>query len=191
MYKLCRTEQSSARQKKLEKGLLETMQTQRYEEISVSDLCDRLNIPRKSFYRYFSGKDGALYALIDHTILEHESTLFNLNGRESKMRRKEMERFFLFWKKQKPLLDALHRSGLTEVLVRRTVNHALEDAGSSIRVLLQDNRTAAECAMTFVVCGLMALVLKWHESGFEMPLDQIAAISTELVTKPLLIPELP
>ena len=48
------------------------------EEISVSDLCDRLNIPRKSFYRYFSSKDGALFALLDHTLMEFETFSFSL-----------------------------------------------------------------------------------------------------------------
>lgn len=62
MYKLCRTEQSAARQRQLEQGLLQAMRTQQYEDISISDLCDQMGIPRKSFYRYFSNKDGALFA---------------------------------------------------------------------------------------------------------------------------------
>lgn len=41
------------------------MKYKQFEEISVSDLCDRLHIPRKSFYRYFSSKEGALHALLD------------------------------------------------------------------------------------------------------------------------------
>jgi len=49
-------------------GLLQLMLRKNYEDISVSDLCDHLQIPRKAFYRYFTSKDGALYALIDHTL---------------------------------------------------------------------------------------------------------------------------
>ena len=73
MYKLCKTEQSAQRQRQLEEGLLAAMRTKRYEEITISDLCDQMGIPRKSFYRYFSGKDGALHALIDHALLDYES----------------------------------------------------------------------------------------------------------------------
>ena len=51
MYKLCKTEQSARRQRELEQGLLAAMSTHQYEEITVSDLCDQMNIPRKSFYR--------------------------------------------------------------------------------------------------------------------------------------------
>ena len=69
MYKLCKTEKSASRQQMLESGLLAAMISKPYEEISVSDLCDRLSIPRKAFYRYFSGKEGALLSLIDHTLM--------------------------------------------------------------------------------------------------------------------------
>ena len=71
MYKLCRTEQSAQRQRQLEQGLLLAMKTKRYEEITISDLCDQMGIPRKSFYRYFSSKDGALHAL-KITVKGHE-----------------------------------------------------------------------------------------------------------------------
>ena len=70
MYKICKTDQSAARQREIELGLLSMMLEQPFESITISDLCDRLCIPRKAFYRYFSGKDGALFALIDHTMLE-------------------------------------------------------------------------------------------------------------------------
>ena len=87
MYKFCKTEQSVQRQRELEQGLLTMMEHQRFEEISVSDLCDRLNIPRKSFYRYFSSKDGALFALLDHTLMEFYDTgsIEGLRGGNSRM----------------------------------------------------------------------------------------------------------
>ena len=51
MYKLCKTEQSAGRQRELEQGLLHLMLKNRYEDISVSDLCNFMKIPRNSFYR--------------------------------------------------------------------------------------------------------------------------------------------
>ena len=74
MYKFCKTEQSFQRQRELEQGLLAMMEHHRFEEISVSDLCDRLNIPRKSFYRYFSSKDGK--SLVEETrVVTHSSSI--------------------------------------------------------------------------------------------------------------------
>ena len=188
MYKLCKTEQSMARQRELEQGLLEAMLNQQYDEISVSDLCDRMNIPRKSFYRYFSGKQGALYALLDHTILDYESYSALDNSREIMTHQKELESYFAFWKKQEKLLHALTKNRLEGYLVMRNVEHAVVDLACPNRVMIQDSAEAKAHAMTFAVCGLMAMVLRWYQSGFAMSVKELAEIGESIVTKPLFNP---
>ena len=186
MYKLCKTEQSAKRQRELEQGLLSAMATHQYEEISVSDLCDHMNIPRKSFYRYFSSKDGALHALIDHTLLDYES--FS-NGQQ--MHQSEMERFFRFWRLQTPLLDALARSNLSSLLVTRTIDHTLSDVSILPRYLRHEQRQFREQATVFAVSGLMMLILNWHNSGYALSVNQMADIGMQLLTKPLFsVPDL-
>nr|MBQ8244325.1 TetR/AcrR family transcriptional regulator [Oscillospiraceae bacterium] len=185
MYKLCKTEQSAQRQRELERGLLAAMGTRQYEEISVSDLCDQLGIPRKSFYRYFSSKDGALHALIDHTLLDYEAFPGTPKPGEKRTYQKDLERFFLFWKEQKPLLDALVRSEISGVLVTRSIHHALSSAGTPTRFLQQEEKVARENATTFGICGLMSIVLSWHQGGYQIPVRQMAESVVQLLTKPL------
>lgn len=181
MYKLCKTEQSAARQRQLEEGLLLAMSTRQYETISVSDLCDQLGIPRKSFYRYFSGKDGALHALIDHTLLEFEEFAIPSSPGEKRSSSTDLERFFSFWLHQKPLLDALQRSNLSGELVVRSVEHALGDVG----FLHHEEKSARRYATTFGVCGLMSMVLDWHHGGYEISPGQMASVAVQLLTEPL------
>ena len=123
MYKFCKTEQSFQRQRELEKGLLSMMEHHRFEEISVSDLCDRMRIPRKSFYRYFTSKEGALYALLDHTIMEFYDS-GSIEGLRGGTPIGDLERFFQFWKSHRKLIDAALRSNLGGMLVERAVNLA-------------------------------------------------------------------
>ena len=96
MYKDCTSKPAIARQREIEKGLLEYMSHKAYEDITVIDLCQKLDMPRKAFYRYFSNKDGALYALIDHTLVDafSEFTKFQVD-----MAKKEdvLLSFFNFW----------------------------------------------------------------------------------------------
>ena len=186
MYKMCKSEQSAQRQRELEQGLLRAMGTCHYDEISVSDLCDQMGIPRKSFYRYFSGKDGALHALIDHTLMELESFPMALNPKEKRTVAKELERLFLFWKTQKPLLDALERSGLSGILVIRAVEHTLSNDLSSVHFRKQPDKTVREYGTQFGVCGLMSMVLNWHHTHYAQPPEQMAQIALQLLTKPLL-----
>ena len=68
MYKICHTKESAQRQRELERGLLDALGRQPYDKITLTDLCRELQIPRKTFYRYFPVKDDCLLALIDHTL---------------------------------------------------------------------------------------------------------------------------
>ena len=185
MYKLCKTEQSAARQRQLEQGLLEAMRGKRFDEISISDLCDRMNIPRKSFYRYFNGKDGALQALLDHTLMEFED--YSHQYRQGKPRSVyvDLESFFQFWIQRRSLLDALGRSGLSGLLVNRAVAFALTDDMLPMRFLPEDPKYMQKHITMFGVCGLMSMVLNWHDTNYETPTAEMAKIAVRMVSQPL------
>lgn len=185
MYKLCKTEQSAARQRRLEQGLLEAMKQKRYDEISISDLCDQMEIPRKSFYRYFTGKDGALQALIDHTLMEFAD--YTESYRQGKVRtiQLDLESFFQFWIQRKDLLDVLARSGLSGILVNRAVAFALTDDVLPMRFLPNENRTMQQHITMFGVCGLMSMVLHWHDNGYAKPASEMARIAARMISQPL------
>ena len=184
MYKLCKTEQSARRQRELEQGLLAMMQHARFEEISVSDLCERMNLPRKSFYRYFSSKDGALFALLDHTLLEFYET-GSIEGLRGGTPSGDLERFFAFWKKQKDLIDAVQRSNLSGMLVERAVSLAKQEELMPGYVKKWED-TLKDIAMSFVVCGLMSMVIQWHHEGYRIPTEQMAATAVSMLSTPLI-----
>ena len=186
MYKLCKTEQSAQRQRQLEEGLLAAMKTKRYEEITISDLCDRMGIPRKSFYRYFSGKDGALHALIDHTLTDFEQQTGILSGKGVGDVHVDLIHFFEFWQQQEQLLAALERSGLSGVLVQRAIGQAQSDYVLPIYSTAQDLRTGQQHAITFAICGLMCMMTRWHRGGYQESVAQMANIATSLLTRPLI-----
>ncbi len=182
MYKLCVSEQSAQRQRELEAGLLDLMQARRYEDITVSDLCEHLGIPRKAFYRYFSGKDGALHALLDHILLEYpqlDSPTSDAGVRSS------METYFRFWKDQKPLLDVLARNELTSLLIERSLILTTVEGSISVRRSPNDDPLTHEHMIVFALTGLLSLVISWHRSGFEESIPRMAASAHRLLLQPL------
>ena len=186
MYKLCKTEQSAARQRELEQGLLQVMSTSRYEDINVSGLCQKMGIPRKSFYRYFSGKDGALHALIDHTLLDFEQFSSILVGSSPANIHKELRSFFEFWQQHRQLLDALERSSLSGVLVQRAISQAQNEYALPREQTRGDSRRLQSHAITFCICGIMSMVTRWHRSGYAESPAELAQIAATLLTRPLI-----
>ena len=186
MYKMCKLEQSALRQRQMERQLLSMMETVRFEENTVSDLCAQAGFSRKSFYRYFSGKEGALYALIDHTLWELESFPFAEEWSDKNINRDIVIWFLQFWKNQKPLLDALDNSGISGILPMRMIEYAKSGSGVVHRFMPCVNDDVLEYATTFGIYGFMSVIFSWHRSGYVQTPEQMADIAVTLLTKPFI-----
>jgi len=184
MYKQCQTAQSAARQRQLEQGLLQLMLKKHYDEFSVSDLCQELQIPRKSFYRYFSSKDGALYALIDHTLMDYDVQTTRPEFASYQEPMQYMVDVFSYWVNCKPLLDALQKSGLSGLLIQRAMEFSREMDTMPTFMQITDRRLR-EYGTMFTVCGLMTMIVQWHYDGFTKSPEEMARLSMELFTKPM------
>lgn len=184
MYKLCKTEQSAQRQRELEHLLAAMMNTRRYEDITVSEFCAYAGIPRKAFYRYFSSKDGALYAMMDHTMMEYEAFRQPTAIRERRSVMHDLEGFYRFWKSQKQLLDALEFSGLSGVLLERAIS-SIEETNLMKRLLPGDSEFVQHQIARFTVSGIMIMMVNWHHDGFRESPREMAELTARMVTKPL------
>lgn len=182
MYKRCVTEQSARRQRELEAGLLNAMCAHRYEDISVSELCDSLGVPRKSFYRYFSSKEGALYALIDHTLMDFTGEVFEPDIGAAL---DTLERFFLFWRSRRQLLGALERSDLGAVLMHRCMERAMQEDIITRKLMVLHSELKKDYVVMFLVTGLISLVLQWHHDDYRDTPRQMAVTAAHLITQPM------
>lgn len=184
MYKQCRTEQSALRQRELEQGLLRLMLRRNYDEISVSDLCQEMGIPRKAFYRYFSGKDGALHALVDHAIMDFDHFSTDYEYADIPEAQLYMEQVFAYWVNNQQLLIALERSNLSGVLIQRAIDYTKEM--DSLPVFLSNlDKKLRDYGTMFTVCGLMTMIVQWHHDGFQPGVEHMAALAIRLLSEPL------
>ena len=183
MYKQCQKDQSATRQREMEQGLLRMMQKRQYDEISVSDLCEELGVPRKAFYRYFSGKDGALHSMIDHVLMYYD--IHALSGTDDDNGALQyMIYVFEYWMKKKQLLNALAKSKRSGLLVQRAlaVTNDLDVLPDFMQI--RDQRLR-EYGTMFLVCGLMTMIVQWHHDGFGKSPREMAQLAMTLFTQPM------
>lgn len=179
MYKICHTEESSQRQRLLERGLMEAMGSQSYEKITLTGLCQTLQVPRKSFYRYFPTKEDCLLGLIDHTLSDCNDIA--LKGWDGSLALDEQVqlRFFRYWKENCAFLDAIEKNGMQHLLLDRTtviVDRMKENGGQ--------HSFARDQVEYFVAHGLMTTVLRWHHFGFPSSPEEMAAVFGKLLNSP-------
>ncbi|MBQ7001923.1 MAG: TetR/AcrR family transcriptional regulator [Oscillospiraceae bacterium] len=184
MYKQCQTARSAARQRELEQGLLQIMQKKRYEDISVSDLCVELGVPRKSFYRYFSGKDGALYSLIDHALMDYDGFDIYREQAQENQPLYYMEQVLLYWVGQRQLLDTLEKSNLSGMLIQRAMAYS-KNIDTIPRFMQITDPQLREYGTMVTVCGLMTMIVRWHHDGFTKDPKEMAQLALRLFTQPL------
>lgn len=179
MYKYCATEDSVRRQRQLEACLLELMLTQNYPQITISHICDRAGVSRKSFYRYFTSKEGCLYALLDHTIFDG-AAYYLPDMPNIASTRQIYERFFLYWKDNALLLDAVARQSMGQLLTERMLNHITQEE-REFRYLFGEQAPESAERSIFYICGVMGLVLTWHRNAFDKSPAQMASILSDMI----------
>ena len=179
MYKICHTEDSSRRQRELEQGFLNLLQEQPYDKITLTDLCRQLDIPRKSFYRYFPTKEDCLLALVDHALSDcNDIALGGWKG-ETQLNQQALLRFFRYWKERKDFLNVIGENKFYYLLLDRTtviVDRMKEHTAK--------NSFARDQLEYFVAHGLMTTVLRWHHFGFRSSPEEMAEVFSRLLVSP-------
>lgn len=181
MYKLCKTEKTAKRQRAIEQKLLELMMTKSFDSITVTELCEELDMPRKAFYRYFDGKESTLKGLIEHSLAE-----FGGAGRADGPRslHKELEGFFVFWQEKRDLLTVLEKNGLIGMVLDASVSFPINNMVSLGRLLPDDDEQSRRPIFRFAIGGLVSIMLDWYHEGFRASVPDMARLAVRILTKP-------
>ena len=182
MYKICKTEQSAKRQREIESALYAALKKKNYEDITVTELCNSLNMPRKSFYRYFDGKDDILSALLDHTMMNYSGFVKSNNYWSIK---KELETFYMFWYENRELLEILEKNRLINKLFECAVRFPIKDMISVSKYLPNESEWAKVRIFEFAIFALLFEAINWYREGFKTAVSDMADISCRLLSQPL------
>ena len=186
MYKECKTEQSAKRQYDVEQAFLDLLLVKKYDEITISELCESISIPRKAFYRYFDDKTGVLRAMIHHTLVRYGE--FSANHFSARRTVKgEIEQFFMYWKEdsQKRLLAALEGSELLSELISIAIDFSNSRLVNLSKFFNEDDCEISGEMFCFIITGLMSLMLSWYKSDYERDTAEMANITCRLLTSPI------
>ena len=181
MYSKCATQRSAERQRMMELVLLDEMLQKPYPEITISSLCIRMHIQRRTFYRYFDNKDSALVALIDHSLLEciHKRKFDGIASVEE-----NIEKFFSYWKENRSLLDVLSANDMMPLFLHRVIEVCRKEIGAFPHDMFYLNEDQ-DYLRFFLTGGVMHMIIQWHHNDFRESVEHMAALTSRLIKNPI------
>lgn len=184
MFKVCQTEKSQRRQRLIEDTFFKLLEKNRYENITITKICETVPMPRKSFYRYFETKEDVLDALIQHNLATYSG--FTKNSKPIvKNIREEFEQFYTYWLDKKYFLDVLARNNLLPKILEISTSFPVFELVSMEKYLPQDDEWTRRKIVKFTIFGLISEVLGWYQEGFKTSIKDMANATYRIITKPL------
>ena len=176
MYSQCVSEKSAAQQRRFEEAMLELMEQKLFESISISELCRKTGLSRKTFYRLYEAKADVVYAMIDHAIMDAAAYV-----PDESVGSGGMHNFLAYWKSRKRLLDVLEQNRISALLQQQAIVHVLRESPEVVACFSAGKEEINKEIVTFCISGLFYLVLAWHHRGFDHSIDEMSRILMEVL----------
>ena len=174
MTELCHTETASQKKSQIESGMLNLMRQRPYQEITVTDICREAEIPRRTFYHYFSGKEDVLdtmtETLIQQCFLEG---MFDVRLGKAHME-KVFVQIFHFWEgENREKLDLLIKNGLESRLISWSSLWVRKEQLGYIRKNDMEPQLV-EIGLMVGLTGFFSLLFYWSRGGYRESAVQMA-----------------
>ena len=155
-------------------ALLLLMEKRPFKNISITDIAEKADLSRRTFYRIFETKEDILIYYADELYGE----FLQLLNRETDRRFTVTVRlYFEFWYRHKHFLGLLKQSEMLPFMM----NQYTRLFPKVFQMLkgnhpLAHNEEALSYAMAFSAGGLLSILLKWAEDGMDKTPEEIMKI---------------
>lgn len=160
-------------------ALLALMEEKAYKDISITEICTRADLSRRTFYRLFESKEDILKEYIETLCLQY----FELFKEQEDISLVNVANvFFSFWQKYKEFLLMLYGQnlihivlfGFNELLPNIYVNY-------KAHLLQTKDKKSIEYLAFYNAGGFWNLLFKWLEDGCTKTPGEMSVIVSEVL----------
>lgn len=163
----------------LRDALLKLMTEKAFNSISITEICARADLSRRTFYRLYESKEDILEKYADSLC----EAYFQLFKEEKDLSLTNVAViFFSFWKNHKDFLLILQKQNLLYLLLFR-FNKLLPDIYTKYKshMLHLEDKLSIEYVAIYNAGGFWNLLIKWLEDGCVKTPEDMAAIVSEVM----------
>lgn len=184
MYKQCKSLQSSRRQENIVECLLQMIQEMPYEEITITELCEKAAVPRNTFYRYFANKDAVLSYATERFFNEHLELLLHIYEKKLDW---QLADYLALWlekyRKNESFWKIVNMGSQRNMLLDQMVKNQTKLADPACNIDFSNLETKR---MIFMAYGMQGILDSWRYSSYSQPEQEIAVQICKLLEVPLM-----
>ena len=163
---------------KIVSALLELISEGPYDAITVTEICGRANVARKTFYRSFDSKDAVIsYRLAD--MINELGAKFDFAETES---RELLTDCFEYLKNNRSFAAMFADTGLYPLLIKEIMAFVQIAYDYSLHNSASFEPTYAEFYNKFTAVGFISIVQTWVTSDFKLSTPMLVSLTRRLLS---------
>jgi AcrR family transcriptional regulator len=184
MYKQCKSEKSAKRQAHIANCLQQLLQKKNYDDISITELCRKAEVPRSVFYRYFADKDAVLWFAIDGMLADLLEILLQIYDTQHNWQLIDFLTYWLtnYWENE-TLWQVANTGSRHSLLLGHMVRHQAKMANPLYKVDFNNEETKRTI---FFAYGIQGILDVWRALGYTQSEQEVARQLCNLLHTPLL-----
>lgn len=150
--------------------LLKLLENKKYSEITITELTEKADIARQTFYRNYDSMDDILLSRLNEIVDEYLAKVFkNLETKKDPDWDFEVRQLILLWQKNEVLFRALQKAGL-DYQVMEKLSHLFNRFHMKAQNLKElDDRH--QYLVYYLAGGVFMVLNKWFENDMKFPME--------------------
>lgn len=183
MYKECKSNESAKRQDSIATVFCEMLKTSTYDDVTITELCKKANVPRNTFYRYFDGKDSILQYLIEKCFTELLEFMMQMHEKKHTSMIDYFTEWLCHYREYDHIWNLTFSGEKHDMLLSLMIQYNVKVKNSSFK---QDFNNLQTKQIIFLSYGLQGILDVWKHSGYEQDEKEVAKQLYQIFITPML-----
>lgn len=160
----------------LTNALLTLLESQKYAEITIKEICREADLSRQTFYQIFDSKDEVVEYQFIRLFTEFRADCGNFEG----ISLGELSlSFFSFFKKHSNFIRVMISNNMA-YLLEREFEHFLPQIDLFRRI--NETEEHPDYSVCYMAGALCQILIHWYDKGMDLPVEKIANLTEQIIS---------
>lgn len=181
-------------------SLIELLQNKKLRQITVSELCNKAELNRSTFYKYY-GNTYDVFAEIENEVMEQSKNCINqiddtdinihqIDNRDVNMIIQPLYRLLCYIDDNSETYQLLFNNSINSNLSVQLVDSTMTFLRKNSDLVHVNNKDYEEYIFSYIISGSIDIIKHWISSGSTETPEEIANLIYNVATKILLLNEI-